>query len=58
MDEKKIRFLLNAIEDKGYIGAGPVKLVNDQNWLELRALFAIANMKPAPKPTPKKAGKK
>jgi hypothetical protein len=59
MYEQKIRFLLNAIEEKGYIGAGPINLVDDQNWMELRALFAIANMpKPTPKPTPKKEGKK
>ena len=49
MDENKIRVLLNAVQDKGYIGAGVVKLENDPNWLELRKMFAVANIaKPAP----------
>jgi hypothetical protein len=58
---ERIAELLIKIEDKGYIGAGPLRLEADINWQELKILFAAAN-KPAPKPVikvaPKKAGKK
>jgi hypothetical protein len=54
---ERIAELLIKIEDKGYIGAGPLRLEADINWQELKTLFAVAN-KPAPKPVIKKVVKK
>lgn len=58
MDEQKIRNLLESIVEQGYIGAGPMRLENDPNFIELRKMFATANMPPVPKPVTKKAVKK
>jgi hypothetical protein len=54
---ERIAELLIKIEDKGYIGAGPLRLEADINWQELKILLSGAN-KPAPKPVIKKVVKK
>ena len=64
MNEKIYKLILD-IEDKGYIGAGPMRLAADPNWIELREALSEKPVKEPVKVAPKvvalpvhKSGKK
>ena len=47
--DKKLAQLLASIEDKGYIGAGPMRLSDDPNFLALKdELGPVEEPKPEP----------